>query len=264
MSRQAKKIGSVQRAINILNLFDRRTPELGTTEIARSLGLPKSTVAGIIFTLAENGYLDQDPGTRKYRLGFKLLERANIFLSQFDLREIAYPFLQSLRNDSSESTNLAILDGCEVVYIERLLGFNMLGMHSEIGKREKAHSTALGKAILAFKPREEIRRFVDRCDFEAVTPYTIVMPEAFISDLKETRARGFAVDNEENELGGRCVAAPVFDYRAIPVGAISISVPVQRFPPSRIPIFGGKVRQVASQISRKLGYEPESEKDKSV
>jgi IclR family KDG regulon transcriptional repressor len=259
MNRQAKRIGSVQRAINILNLFDRRTPELGTTDIARALDLPKSTVAGIIFTLAENGYLDQNSETRKYRLGFKLAERANIFLSQFDLREIAYPYLQSLRNEFNESTNLAILDGRDVVYIERLLGFNMLGMNSEIGKREKAHSTALGKAIIAYMPEEEIYRFVEQCNFEAVTPHTIVDPKDFILELKATRARGFAIDDEENELGGRCVAAPVFDYRRVPVGAISISVPLQRFPKSRTPDFGKKVKLATSKVSQKLGFVTEVE-----
>ena len=116
-----------------------------------------------------------------------------------------------------------------------------------------------GKAILAFMPEEEIHRFMEQCNFEAVTSHTIVDPKDFMLDLKATRTQGFAIDDEENELGGRCVAAPVFDYRRLPVGAISISVPLQRFPRSRTPEFGEKVKQAALQVSQNLGFIPETE-----
>ena len=122
MGKQQKIIGSVQRAIDILDLFDRRTQELGVTDIARILNLPKSTIAGLILTLEYNNYLDQNTETRKYRLGFKLAERAGVFLDQFDLRRIALPVLEELRNSSNESVNLAIRDGEYVIYIERMLG----------------------------------------------------------------------------------------------------------------------------------------------
>ena len=253
MNSQRKIIGSVQRAIDILNLFDKQHAELGMTEIAQSLNMPKGTVAGLVYTLDQNNYLDQNPITRKYRLGFKLAERAGILLSQFDLREVAGPVLQDLRNTCNETVNLAVLDGGHVVYIERLLGTNMLGMRSEIGKREMIHSTALGKAILAWMSKEEVNNIIAQHEFKPITPHTITSPAAFMQELQKTYERGFAIDNEENELGGRCVAAPILDYDEKPVAAISISVPIQRFPDSHFNIFGLKVHQAARLVSRKLG-----------
>jgi len=253
MSSRRKVIGSVQRAIDILDLFDEHHPELGTTEIAQALDLPKSTAAGLILTLDQNGYLEQNSATRKYRLGYKLAERAGLLLSQFDLRQMAAPALDSLRNRCNESINLAVRDGAYVVYIARLDGTSMLGMRSEIGKRELIHSTALGKAILSTLPESELQDFIARTKFVPVTPRTIVSPAAFLSELQKTRQRGFAIDDEENELGGRCVAAPIFDYRGSTVAAVSISVPIQRFPRDMIDTYGLWVKATASEISRKLG-----------
>lgn len=261
MGKQQKIIGSVQRAMDILDLFDRRTQELGITDIARALDLPKSTIAGLIFTLEQNDYIDQNSTTRKYRLGFKLAERAGVFLDQFDLRRVALPVLEELCDSSNESVNLAIRDGEHVTYIERILGDNMLGMRSEIGKRELIHSTALGKAMLAQLPTEEINNFVAGYDFIPVTPHTIVDPAVFLDEIQKTLTRGFAVDNQENELGGRCVAAAIFDYHGNPIAAISISVPVQRFPEERTSEFGAMVKQAAWAISKQLGAKTPEESE---
>jgi IclR family acetate operon transcriptional repressor len=226
---------------------------LGITDIARALDLPKSTIAGLIATLEHNNYLDQNRLTRKYRLGFKLAERAGVFLNQYDLRQAAIPILEELRDSTNESVNLAIRDGQRVIYIERMLGNNMLGMRSEIGKRELVHSTALGKVMLAQLPLDEIKQFVSSYEFISVTPQTITDPVVFLKELEEILARGFSVDNQENELGGRCVAAPIFDYLGKPVAAISVSVPIQRFPEEKIPEFGTMVVQATRAISLQLG-----------
>ncbi len=249
-----KVIGSVQKAIDILDLFDRHNYELGTTEIAKALDMPKSTVAGIIHTLGLNSYLDQNQKNRKYRLGIKLVERGSMLLSQLDLRQIALPYLEMLRDWCNEGVNLAILDGSEVVYIERLFGTSMLGMRSEIGKREPVHSTALGKAFLSSLPDEEIEKFLSTRKLTSVTPRTIINSEQFLIELRRARRQGFSIDNEENESGGRCVAAPIFDYSGLPIAAVSVSVPVQRLPESKIPLFGKRVKQAAESISHDLGF----------
>ena len=253
MSPRRKVIGSVQRAIDILDLFDEHRVELGITEIGQALDLPKSTAAGLILTLDHNGYLEQNPATRKYRLGYKLAERAGLLLSQFDLRQIAGPALEALRNRCNESINLAVRDGAYVVYIARLEGTSMLGMRTEIGKRERIYSTALGKAILSTLPEAEVQEFLARTKFVPVTPRTILAPADFHAELEKTCQRGFAIDDEENELGGRCVAAPIFDYRGHTLAAVSISVPVQRFPKEMIEKYGRWVKETAGEISRKLG-----------
>jgi len=258
MAHQSRKIGSVQRAVDILNLFDSQAPELGTTEIARALGLHKSTTASLVSTLAANGFLGQNPETRKYRLGLKLVERAFAMLDQVEIRQIAYPCLQELRNQWNETVNLAILDGADMVYIERMLGTKALGMRSEVGRRAPAHCTALGKAILACWPPADVKTFVSLHGLPAVTPQTITDPDKFFAELDKAREQGYAVDDEENEIGGRCIAVPIFDHMGKAIAAISISAPTARLPMSDVPQAGAMVRETAKAISRGLGYLPRS------
>lgn len=250
------KIGSVQRAIDILNLFDQQNPELGTTEIARALGLHKSTAASLVSTLAANGFLTQNPETRKYRLGLKLVERAFAMLDQIEIRRIAYPALQQLRDQWNETVNLAILDGPDVVYIERMLGTKALGMRSEVGRRERAHSTALGKAILSCYPIPQVREWISTYGLPSVTAKTITDPDQFLAELERVREQGYAVDDEENEIGGRCVGVPIFDHTGNVVAAVSISAPAARLPLDDVPQMGAMVRETAKTISRNLGYLP--------
>ncbi len=254
----SSKIGSVQRAIDILNLFDGRCPELGTTDIARALGLHKSTTASLVYTLEANGFLNQNPETRKYRLGLKLVERAFAMLDQVEIRQIAYPHLNELRNQWNETVNLGILDGPDMVYVERMLGTKALGMRSEVGRRAPAHATALGKAILSCLSLSEARSFVDRYGLPSITPKTITDPDAFFIELDKTRERGYAIDDEENEIGGRCVAVPIFDHTGQAIAAVSVSAPTTRLPREDVPRVGAQVRETAKAISRGLGYLPRS------
>lgn len=249
-----KAIGSVQRALDILNLFEGSREELGNNEIARMLGMDPSTAAGLVYTLKLNNYLDQNPDTRKYRLGMKLAERASVLLDQIDLRKIATPTLEKVREWSGESVNLAIRDHNEVVYIERLFGHHSLGIRSELGKRGRLHSTALGKALLAHMSPEECQAILADYKFVSITPKTITNIGDFQAELERVRNEGYAVDEEENELGGRCLAAAILDVSGRPVAALSISVPIQRLPRERIHKYGMKIREAALEISRNIGY----------
>jgi DNA-binding IclR family transcriptional regulator len=248
-----KSIGSVQRALDILNLFDKAHVELGNAEIARMVDLPIGTASGLIYTLKINHYLDQNPENRKYRLGLKLAERAAVLLDQLDLRKVSAPLLEELRDWCGESVNLAIRDGDEVVYIERMFGDHSLGIRSELGRRGTLHSTALGKAILSYLPDSERDGLLQNYVFSPVTHFTITDHEKFINELKLTYQRGFSIDEQENELGGRCVGAPVLDRQGYPIAAISISVPIQRFPKEDVEKFGKKLVSTSAVISQKMG-----------
>lgn len=256
MKHSSKKIGSVQRAIDILNLFRSQSPELGTTEIARALSLHKSTTASLVYTLEANGFLSQNPTTRKYHLGFKVVERAFAMLDQIEFRQVAYPHLQALRNEWNETVNLAVLDASEVVFVERMLGTKALGMRSEIGRRSPAHSTAVGKALLSCLPNTQVEELVKRCGLLAVTPKTITDSDRLLAELEQVREQGYAVDDEENEIGGRCVAVPIFDHTGQAIAAVSISAPTARLPLSDVPQAGAMVVKTAKAISRELGYLP--------
>ena len=249
-----KVIASVQRALDIINLFDGSHAELGNNEIAKMLDMDPGTAAGLVYTLRLNNYLDQNPDNRKYRLGLKLAERAAVLLDQMDLRKIATPYLEELRQWCGESINLAIRDHNEVVYIERLFGHHSLGIRSELGKRARLHSTALGKAILANMNPEEAKAILTGYEFVSITPKTITNLKDFLVELERVRETGYAIDEEENELGGRCLAAPVFNNDGIPVAAVSISVPIQRLPREKVIEYGKRIKEATLDISRNLGY----------
>lgn len=248
-----RTIASVQRALDILNLFNNGQVELGNAEIARLVGLPVGTASGLIYTLKLNNYLDQNPANRKYRLGLKLAERAAVLLDQLDIRKVSAPYLEELRIWCDESINLAMRDGREVVYIERLFGNHALGIRSELGKRGPLHSTSLGKAIAAYLPEVEFKTIFAEYDFSAVTPHTITNFQQFKEEIIKIRATGYAVDEQENEMGGRCIGAPIFDHTGYPIAAVSVSVPIQRLPDQAVAKFGSKLIETAALISQQMG-----------
>ena len=230
-----KVIASVQNALKILNLFEGNRSELGNTEIANLLDMNPGTAAGLIYTLKVNHYLDQNPTNRKYRLGLKIAERASVLLNQLDLRKIASPFLEELRDWCGESVNLGILDDQEVVYIERMFGHHALGIRSELGKRAPVHSTALGKAIAAFLPEQDLKTLLENYQFTIVTRKTITERTVFELELDKIRSCGYAVDEQENEVGGRCIGVPIYNHEGFPIAALSVSVPLQRLPVEQVP-----------------------------
>ncbi len=252
-STQRKTIGSVQRALDILNLFDKAHVELGNAEIAKLVDLPIGTASGLIYTLKVNNYLDQNPSNRKYRLGLKLAERAAVLLDQLDLRKVAAPYLEEIRDWCGESVNLAVRDGNEMVYIERMFGNHSLGIRSELGRRGYLHCTSLGKAILSFLPANELKQVLNGYEYIPVTPYSILSESDLINELSRIKQCGYSIDEQENELGGRCVGAPIFDRTGYPIAAISISVPIQRFPTEDIEKYGSKLIQISQLISKKMG-----------
>jgi DNA-binding IclR family transcriptional regulator len=250
-----RKISSVQKAIDILKLFDENVTELGNKEIADKLDLPTSTVSGLVYTLKENHYLSQNQENQKYRLGLMLLDRASVLLGQIDIRKIAYPLIKDISNWSGESVNLAVLEGGEIVYIERILSSHPLGIHYEIGKKQPIHSTALGKAIVSHLPHNELLSLLKDYKFFPVTKYTIIDKDKFEAELAEVRERGYSIDDQENEIGGRCVSVPILNKYSYPIAAISVSVPLQRLPDKKIEDFGQKLKDVSREISRTMGFQ---------
>jgi len=253
-------ISSLQRALDILSLFGSQSPELGITEIAKALNLHKSTAAGLVYTLQRNGYIAQNPENRRYHLGLQLIERAGVLLDQIEIRKIAMPELEHLRDWSSESVNLAILEENQVIYIERLLTDKSLGFRNHIGKRAWPHSTALGKAILSHLPPHEARAILESYPLESMTANTITDIDALIGQFKAFYDQGYAIEREENEIGGLCISAPIHNHSSNPVAAVSVSFPLSRLDETMIATYGTKILEVARRISVKLGHhlEPRS------
>lgn len=253
--RSSGLIQSVDRALAILESFSVERPELGVSELSRSLGLNKSTAFGLLSTLEHRGYVEQNPETGKYRLGLRVLDLGTIKLSGLDLARVAKPVLRALVDRLRETVHLAIYDRGEVVYIDKIEGDNALQISSFVGKRNPSYCTGVGKCLLAFQPAEELERVI-ALGLPARTPETITEPGRLRAALERVRAEGHATDDEEIELGLACVAAPVRNRFGEVCAAVSVSVPTIRASEERRREFTAAVEEAARAVSEGLGYRP--------
>jgi len=187
MPQSTRLIGAVERALDIMELFNAWTPELGLTQVAQATRLHKSSAAGLIDSLAAKGYLAPNPAKRKCRLGPEVISRAKVVPSSMDLRQTAMPHLHRLRDCFNETVNLAIADAGDMVYVERPLCAHALGLRSEGGKHRRAHSTALGKAILTYFKPADVKVCVARYGLPSVTAHTITNQDTLQQHLEAAR-----------------------------------------------------------------------------
>ena len=254
-SQRDYSIKALQRGMKVLDaLLDGRAP-LSLEQICAHTELPKSTAFRIIVNLLQGQYLvETEEG---YWLGLKMLRFGVLVEEKLDLVQQARPLLIQLRDQVNETIHLAVLDDdLRVVYLEKLSTQHAVGlMVSRIGVTAPMHCTALGKAMAAFRPADEICHWIRRHGLESVTDATITDEDAFLRELHEIRSRGYAVDNSEFEFSVRCVAAPIRDRTGTVVAAVSISGPDTRMP---MPLIDSsmaiQVVETASHISQALGY----------
>jgi len=245
-------LSSVANAIALLKTFSDEHFELGITDLAARLGVAKSTAHRLAATLVETGMLEQNQETEKYRLGFAAFELGALVRRKMDVSTEAKGCLLALRERTGETVHLAILDGGEIVYVNYLESKNAVRISSAIGLRKPAHCTAEGKAILAFQPANDDahpRKF----DLERRTPKTIPDSRALAAELAAVRAQGFAVDDEESEIGMRCIAAPIRDETGHATAAVGIAGPIQRLPKKKLLSFAPAVINATDEISLRLG-----------
>lgn len=247
-------IQSVDRAIDILELFLTNGPSLSLKEISSSLSLAKSTTHGLIKTLEKRGFIEQDLKDQEYRLGLRAFELGNKVADTMDINKIAYPYLQDLVEEFNETVHLVLLSGNEGVYVEKKEGEGALRMYSQVGKRAPLYCTGVGKAILAFLPEEKIDSILSHSKLDARTQKTITDEKKLKEHLYETKVRGYAFDDEEIELGLKCVGAPIFNHKGEPIASISCAGPSTRFENKRLITIGLAVKNAGLQISKRLGY----------
>lgn len=247
-------IQSVLRAIEILECFTGKHAELGISEISEYMGLSKSTIYGLVNTLKVAGFLEQNLKTKKYRLGIRLFELGNLAHSRMDLRDEARPFCKVLSEEYQITVHLATFDQSDVIYIDKLVNYDMQIASSKIGRRAPMYCTGVGKAILAYTDNEYLEKFVLSKQLQKITENTITIPEKLIEELQLIRSRGYAVDDEEIEIGLRCVAAPIFNDKAYPIGAISASASFRIMDDKMIEDISKDVKLCAQKISERVGY----------
>jgi IclR family acetate operon transcriptional repressor len=252
--RTSYDIAVLDRALDVLETLAAAPAgsALGVTDIARRIGATKSAAFRILANLERRGYIDKDPTTTRYTLGARLAYLGERSLLAIDLRGAARPVLEDLHRRFGETVNLAVRDGDEIVYVDMIESEHGLRMAARVGNRDSLHTTALGKAILAFLPREEADEIMRR-GLSARTARTIVDPQRLRAALVRVRERGVAEDRGENEVGARCVGAPIFDHRGRVAGAISVSAPDSRLDDDRTALVATAVREGAATVTHRLG-----------
>ncbi|MFA5577119.1 MAG: IclR family transcriptional regulator [Tissierellaceae bacterium] len=247
-------VQSVDRTLSILEVLSDYKEGLGTTEIGEKVNLHKSTVHRLLATLIYKGYVVQDKTTNKYKMTLKLFELGNKAIADIDMLSTSKIYTKKLMESLNEVVHLVIRDNTDIVYIDKVEADNTIRMASNIGKRAPLYCTSVGKAMMAYMEEELVEEIWDKSDIVKLTTNTIVDFNIFRKELKEIGQKGYAEDDEENEIGVRCVGAPVFNYRGEIEGAISISGPTIRFTKDKVEEFGEEVKKYAKKISRELGY----------
>ena len=250
------KVEALARGLNVLSLFSRERPTMSFSDIVAASGLSKATVFRILSTLSNLGYLERNRENRRYRPSLKVLQLGFTTLSSLELRHVARPFTERLAQRVGQTVSIAVLDGMDVVYIDRVRHNAVLGVVLGLGSRIPAHAASLGKAILAFLPPEELKRRLDGAELPACTPHTACGRSALYADLYQVRQVGYSLNDEEWVLGLRSTAAPILNDHGEVVASINSAVPaalVSRAElESRIAV---QVRGAALEISRALGYD---------
>jgi IclR family transcriptional regulator, acetate operon repressor len=257
MAKAAKRRGpapvqSVGRSLDLLDAVAAET--LGLVALAERAGLGASTAYRLLSTLMEHGYVRRNPSTGHFHVGYKLLELAASAAHDTEvLRAIVRPYLDALRNATDETANLVVPDGVSVVYIDQVESARAIRMFTAIGRRVPLHASASGKAILASSSSKSLLADRETAGLAALTPHTLITSRALEHDLDRTRTRGFAIDNEEHDLGVVCVAAAIIGHDGEPTAALSVSGPSERMRAADLDALGAIVRTHSLEASRDLG-----------
>ena len=245
---------SLVKALTILDLFDDHIQKLSEKEIADKLGSTSSAVYPILFTFEKYGYLERSKKDKKYSIGLTLLRKGSLVLKKLDIRNRAQPFLEQLMLSCNENVHLAIMDGGKVMYIDRKEAGQSLMIRSYIGKKVPANCTALGKAMIAFLEEQELEAFLEKEELVRMTENSIVDANDLKAELEKVRSDGYAIEIEEFQKGGACIAAPVRNHQENVVAAISISIPKSRFSNNTSKKLIKEIKSTASNISKDIGY----------
>src|SRR3954463_11931379 len=259
--RNTARSQSLERGLAILSAFRSGKPLLGVSDVARDVGLSRSTTHRYIATLAGLGYLQQDPPTRKYRLGPRVLDLGFSAINSMDLREVAAPHLQALSDETGHTVNMAILDGTDIVYIERCRssqqGQREIDLNLHVGSRLPAYCTSMGKVLLAGLPAPELDGVLDQVQFQQRGPNTLIERKALADALAAVRDAGIAVNNEELAYGLRSIAVPVRDRSGLVAAAINLAVHRSLVSMEDLVIrLSPALKRTANEISARIGYRP--------
>ncbi|MCL2322206.1 MAG: IclR family transcriptional regulator [Oscillospiraceae bacterium] len=247
-------VQSVEKALMIMDMLANSKNEISLTEISKKLGWPKSTIHGLISTLRDFGYVDQSSLTGYYKLGIRLFELGNLVAKNWDVREIARPYMYKINHILGETVQLATEDNGEVLYLDKLESNQILRIVSEIGARLPIHCSGLGKVLLAYMPLKDAKRIISSKGMKAMTNRTITNWDDLEKELIKIKKNGYAIDDREIMDSLKCVAVPIFNSENVVKFSISVSGINTSITGEHLKHAIELLVESAKDISRSLGY----------
>lgn len=247
-------VQSLDRVFQIIEALSESPQGLPLREVCQKTGLAKSTASRLLSALIQNSYAFQDPGNKKYALTLRLFELSSRVVGGMNILSVAKPYLNQLSTESSGAVHLVSRVNDEVVYLYKEEALtSVVRMSSCVGLHNPMYCVGVGKALLAYLPDEEIKAIWSRTKPVKFTPYTITTFDELYKELCEIRQRGYAIDNQEHELGIRCVAVPIFDLSGNAIAAISISDYNESMTDEKIADYVPNLLETSQKISRYYG-----------
>lgn len=250
----AEQIQTLNRAVAVLDCFTLEHSELGVREVARMVNLSSSAAGRLLAALKEMGILSQNPETRAYSMGARVLTWAGVYTATLDVRNRALRAIEELHESTRETISLYVREGTERVCVERLESQQNVRIVARLGRRLPLYAGAAGKVLLAYLPQEQQENFFQNTEFVPLTAHTVVDPERLRSELQRVREQGCAVSFGEWIDDAAGVAAPVMNQAGEAIAALTISGPIQRFNEENVASYCQEVKRVAARISEELGY----------
>lgn len=243
----------LDRSVALLRAIADSEDPLTFTELRERVGLPKATAHRLLTELVEHRLVHADEQSGRYRLGSLFLELAFRTWEQSDIRRVAEPHLRKLQGQVGETVHLGVREGDGVTYVDKLEARQHMRLFSAVGKHAPLHCTGVGKALLGALPKEELRSDLERLSLDSYTPNTLTKAADLAASVADLARYGYVLDMEEHELGVRCVAAPILDFRGSPVASISVTGPTPRMGLDRLRGVGPALNECARDVSKELG-----------
>lgn len=256
MSGSIYRVQSIERALAILEHISKLDNGVRVSDLAADLDLPIPTVHRIVSFLEHKGYLEQEIETKRYFLGLKILELQGLLVNRFRIVDFALPELKKIAYEYGETVHLGVLADGDVVYVESLEGANNVISKAPIGSRAPIHSTALGKALVAWRPWSEVQEILRVKGMHKQTANTIDNEDVFKLELESVRNNGYALDCNERSVISHCIAVPIWNYRKEVEAAVSVSIPSHTFGETRKQTIVAYLKDVSEKVSRSIGFKP--------
>ncbi len=250
---------AVERAVAVLEEIAHSRSGMSLTELTQRLKLPRSSMHCLLVTLERCGYLQRNSARGRYHFGAKIFSLTNLALGGIGLREVANPFLRALVRRTGLTAHMAILAHDQAVLIEQVTPAGVSRVATWLGKSLEVHCSALGKALIAWLPEEDLKRIIRDHGLPRLNDNTIASPRKLLEELARTRKNGYSIDDEEADIGTRCLGAPVFNSDGRVVTAISLMGTTEQVIPENLAVFCAELKRTADALSERLGYSQPAE-----